>query len=118
MTELIAYLSTGKGTWGHVAGLISKDKFEKIYLLTNEFGKENFNTNEKTELLKVNSNEDYKRLRDDILEIIKSKVKGTEVAVNFISGSGKEHMALISALIKSGIGFRLVINEEKEVTEI
>jgi len=28
MTELIAYLSTGKGTWGHVAGLISKNEFD------------------------------------------------------------------------------------------
>ena len=72
MTELIAYLSTGKGTWGHVNGLISKNEFEKIFLLTNEFGKENFNANEKTELLVITPNEDYEKLRDQILELIKS----------------------------------------------
>ena len=118
MTELIAYLSTGKGTWGHVAGLISKDEFEKVYLLTNEFGKENFNANEKTELLVINSNDDYEKLRDQILESIKSKVKGTEVAINFISGSGKEHMALISALMKSGLGFRIVVSDKEEIKEL
>ena len=101
-----------------MAGLISKNEFEKIYLLTNEFGKENFTANDITELLVINSNEDYEKLRDQIQELIKSKVKGTEVAVNFISGSGKEHMALISALMKSGIGFRLVVSDKKEIKEL
>ena len=118
MTELIAYLSTGKGSWGEVAGLISKDKFEKIYLLTNDFGKENFNSNEKTELLVIDTNQNILGLRDQILTIIKSKINGTEIAVNFVSGSGKEHMSLVSALIKSGLGFRLVTADKGDIQEL
>ena len=41
MPELIACLSTGKGTWGHVSRLIDDGKFDKVYLITNEFGQEN-----------------------------------------------------------------------------
>ena len=118
MTELISILSTGKGTWGHVNGLISTGKFEKIFLITNEFGKENFNANEKTELLVVNSKEDYEKLRDEIMGLLKGKVKDSGVAVNFISGTGKEHMALIGALIKLGIGFRLVVSTKEGIKEL
>jgi len=42
MTELVACLSTGKGTWGHVSRLIADGTWEKIILITNDFGKENF----------------------------------------------------------------------------
>ncbi len=108
MTELIACLSTGKGTWGHVSRLISEEKWDKVFLITNDYGKENFNADEKTELIAMNMNQGLRELRDNIKEALKGKIKGTEVAVNFISGSGREHMALISALLSLGIGLRLV----------
>ena len=108
MTDLIAFLSTGKGTWGHVSGLIKGENWDKVYLLTNDFGKEKFTAEENTELIVVDSNASAEELRDEIAKILKDKVKD-EIAVNFISGSGKEHMALIAALMKSGIGFRFVV---------
>jgi len=36
------------------------------------------------------------------------KTDDTEVAVNFISGSGNEHMSILSTLLKLGLGIRLV----------
>ncbi len=118
MTELIAFLSTGKGTWGQVGALTKKEDFEKVLLLTNDFGKENFTANERTELIVVNANDEEEKLRDQILNSLKDKVKGSEVAVNFTSGSGKEHMALMSALMKMGVGFRLVVSTQEGVKEI
>ncbi|MCD4759568.1 hypothetical protein K8R33_01635 [archaeon] len=117
MVDLIAFLSTGKGTWGHVSGLINKEKWDKIYLLTNEFGKEKFTANEKTELIVLNMNGSAEELRDEILKNLKDKLSG-EVGVNFISGGGKEHMALVSALIKLGVGFRFVVSGEEGVKEL
>src|SRR3989338_9318220 len=103
MTELIACLSTGKGTWGHVARLMQDQEWSKIYLITNDYGKENFNSNDKTELINVNMNSGLKELRDEIIDKIGKKIKSAEVAVNFVSGSGKEHMALTAALLKLGL---------------
>jgi hypothetical protein len=118
MTNLIAILLTGKGTWGHVNGLINGQEWEKIYLITNEFGKENFKANEKTELIVVDSNGDLEKIKGEIESALNGKFN-EEVAVNFISGSGKEHMALLSALMKLGIGFRLVFSSmEGGVKEI
>ena len=118
MTNLIAILSTGKGTWGHVNGLINGQEWEKIYLITNEFGKENFKANEKTELIVIDTNGSPDKIRDEIEASLKGKFS-EEVAVNFVSGSGKEHMGLMSALLKLGVGFRLVTSSMGEgVSEI
>ena len=116
--ELIAYLSTGKGTWGHVSRMVQDGDFEKVYLITNEYGKENYTADAKTELISVNSSQGLKELRDEIRTILKEKVKGMEVAVNFVSGTGKEHMAFMSALLKLGVGIRFMALTKEGVEEI
>ena len=118
MAELIACLSTGKGTWGHVGRIIQEEQWTKILLITNEYGKENFTKNEKTEFIVINANQGLKELREEIYNKLKEKVTKTEVAINFISGSGKEHMALISAVLKLGVGIRLVALTKDGMEEI
>ncbi len=118
MPELIACLSTGKGTWGHVNRLIQDGKWEKIFLITNEYGKENFSKDEKTELISIDFNQGIKELRDEIYNNLKGKIKGSEVGLNIISGAGKEHMALVSALLKLGVGFRLMALTKDGAEEI
>ncbi|MEK6860686.1 MAG: hypothetical protein AABY07_01825 [Nanoarchaeota archaeon] len=119
MTELIACLSTGKGTWGHVSRLMQDPQWEKIILLTNDYGAQNFKSeNSKAEIIAINENIGIKELRDDIKSKLKDKIKGTEVAVNFISGTGKEHMALMAALLQLGIGIRFVALTKDGIEEI
>jgi|SRR3989344_7024803 len=118
MTELVACLSTGKGTWGHVSRLMQERDWDKIILLTNDYGKQNFKPNEKTELIEINENIGLKELRDDIRDKLKSRIKGSEVAVNFVSGSGKEHMAIVSALLQLGVGIRLIALTKDGAEEI
>lgn len=117
MADLIAVLSTGKGTWGHVNGMINGEEWNKIYLLTNDFGKDTFKANDKTELIVLNFNGKVEDLSKEMEEKLKDKVSG-EVGVNFISGAGKEHMALISALMKLGVGFRLLVSTMDGVKEL
>ena len=38
--ELVALLSTGKGTWGQVSGLMKKGEWEKIIILGTSFAKD------------------------------------------------------------------------------
>jgi len=107
MTELVACLSTGKGTWGHVNRLIDDIQWDKVILFTNAYGKENFTANAKTELVIVDPEQGLKELRDVMLKELQARVKSTEIAVNFISGTGREHMALMSAALRLGVGVRL-----------
>ncbi len=121
MATLIACLSTGKGTWGHVSRLLEGmdgEQWEKIILITNAYGKENFKAEGKVELIEINEDTGIRELRDDIKEKLKDKISGLDAGVNFISGSGKEHMALMAALIQLGIGFRLIAVTKDGVKDI
>ena len=120
MTQLIAFLSTGKGTWGHVSRLIEgidNQKWGNVLLLTNAYGKENFKTASNVELIEIHEEMGIRELRDEIKEKLKDKIS-SEVGVNFVSGSGKEHMALMSALMQLGVGFRLVAVTKDGAQEI
>ena len=117
MTKLVACLSTGKGTWGHVARLIQDNEWDNVYLITNDYGKENFNKDDKTELISVDMNRGLKELRDEISEKLKDKLSG-EIGVNFVSGTGKEHMALVSALVGLGVPIRFVALTKEGMEEI
>ena len=127
MTSLVACLSSGKGTWAHVAELIKQQDWDSIFLVTNEFGQQNFKLGTQTqsdsspkpvEFILINDKRFLKDLTEDIRKQLENKIHDTEVALNFISGSGKEHMAVISALLKLGLGIRLVALTKEGIKEI
>ena len=118
MTELVACLSTGKGTWGHVNRIISDGKWDRVILITNDYGNENFQKDEKTELICLDLNQGIRELRDEIEGKLRGKIKSSEVGLNVVSGTGKEHMALLSALLRLGVGIRLVALTKDGVEEI
>lgn len=109
--ELIALLSSGKGTWGQVAGLVNREKWDKIILITDVFFKSSvgeFNFSKNAELVIVDFNAGIKESIAELKEKLKGKIQGIEVALTIASGSGKEHMALISALLQLPVGIKFV----------
>lgn len=118
MPTLLACLSTGKGTWSEVSRLIQAQPWTNIFLITNQFGKENFTGKpENVQLLVLNLDTDCSSLTQEIKKQLKDKISDFEVALNLVSGSGKEHMALLEAVLELGLNFRLVtiINNQFEV---
>jgi len=103
--ELIALLSSGKGTWAQVSGLIKYGEWDNIILLGDEFAKQ-FTTEKKFEFIRIDLNKKLKELKEEFQQKLKGKIDGTEVALSIASGDGKEHMALISALINLPVGIR------------
>ena len=105
--ELVALISTGKGSWGQIAGVINKEEWENIILIGSDFAKK-FNSEKDFEFIEVNKST-LVDLKEEILSKLKGKIKGTEVALSIASGDGKEHMALISALLSLPVGIRFVV---------
>src|SRR4030042_6264443 len=105
--EFIALLSSGKGTWAQVSGLMKQGEWEKIILLGDDFAKQ-FTHEKPFEFIKIDLNKRIKDLREEFKEKLQGKFEGMEVAVSLASGDGKEHMALISALINLPMGVRFV----------
>jgi hypothetical protein len=118
MTSLIACLSTGKGTWVEVISLIKCHEWDKVLIITNDFGKEHFSTDRPVEIIVVDPGKPLPYLVEDIRKGLFGKINDLEVAVNIISGSGKEHMALISAILKLGLAIRYVYSENDKIAEL
>lgn len=104
--DLIALLSSGKGTWAQVAGLVKQGDWEKITLLGDDFAKDFKVEGKNFEFIKVDTSKRLVELKKEFLEKLKSKIDDTEVALSIASGEGKEHMALISALLSIPTGIR------------
>ena len=116
MAHLVACLSTGKGTWLEISALITAYNWDSVFLIANNFGKENFKPKSNTKLIIIEPEKSIAEIKNTIYQELKNKVSG-DVAINFSSGSGKEHMALMSAIMQLGIGIRL-ITFDKEIKEI
>lgn len=118
--ELIALLSSGKGTWGQVAGLIKHGDWDKVILFGDEFSSQ-FQVQDKkeiTEFIKVDFGKKIKDLKEEFSKKIKGKINGTEVALSIASGDGKEHMALISALINFPVGIRFAALTKEGIIDL
>jgi len=115
--ELITLLSSGKGSWAQVAGLIKYGDWDKVIILGDNFAKKF--THEKTfEFIEVDLNKRIKDLREEFSRKLKGKIKGTEVALSIASGDGKEHMALISALLNLPVGIRFAALTKEGVIDL
>ena len=119
MTDLVACLGTGKGTWTGVLKLVGKQDFEKVFLVVNDWTKQNLKLQrENMHLVVINSDDRTSIIRDTIINQLHDKISGFEVAVNLDSGTGKEHTALITALIKLGFALRFVVAEGDSIEEV
>ena len=119
MAELIACLGAGKGTWGLLGKLINAEEWDLIVLITNAFGAERFSVEgRELKFIVVDDKKSEFELTKDITEQLKEHIKGVEVALNLNSGDGKVHMALLSAVLKAGVGIRLISVKDDKVEEV
>ena len=104
--SLVALLSTGKGTWGQVAGLMQKGEWEKIIIIGAPFAKDFTVTDVPFDFIEFNPDKSLIQLKKELTTKLKGKFDGLEVALSIASGNGKEHMALQSALLSLPVGVR------------
>ncbi|MFA4952922.1 MAG: hypothetical protein WC584_01755 [Candidatus Pacearchaeota archaeon] len=115
--ELVALLSSGKGTWAQVSGLMKYGEWDKIIVIGDDFAKD-FKHEKQFEFIKIDLSKKIKELRDELMQKLKGKINGTEVALSIASGDGKEHMALISALINLPVGIRFAALTKEGVIDL
>ena len=116
MPTLIACLSSGKGTWSEVNRIMQSQPWDKIFLITNQFGQDNFTSRlPNTELIVVDTFLDPVPLTEHIKQQLKDKISDFEIALNLISGTGKEHMAVLEAVLELGLNFRVVTLHQNQL---
>ena len=113
--EFVAFVGKDKESWGQVKALINHLDCEKIIIVKNKEAS-GFPTNSRTIFVDVDSRKPLVELKKDIMENLKLKLsREFEVFLSIASGPGKEHMALISALLSIPVGIRLVVYTDKGV---
>ena len=106
--ELVAFLGADKETWGQITALVNRHEWEKIILVKNK-NIEDIAFSKNCEIITVNSEKPMLELKKEIMDKLRGKLGELEVALSIASGNGKEHMALISALLSIPVGIRLVV---------
>jgi hypothetical protein len=113
--ELVAFLGNDKENWGQITALVNRLDCDKVVLIKDK-GVSGFPSNTKIREVSVDSSKALIELKEDIMGKVKKELSGDlEVALSLASGSGKEHMALISALLSIPVGIRLVVFTKKGV---
>ena len=115
MTDLIASFTTDNHS-KHLHKLIDHGEWDRIFLITTDEIKKRHKFEKEVICIIV----DPKKHIDEYVNDIKSNLKGyfLEVGVNLVNGTGKDHMALLSAVMKAGLAFRLVAVTKNGVEEI
>ena len=118
MTSLIAMISSGKGTWGQVSSLMRLTQWDKIILICNDFSYENYKV-DTPKILKLRIDpKDPQTSIDNLSKVLKKEIPDFEVGLNLSSGDGMEHMIVISAILKAGLGMRFLYADFNELKEM
>src|SRR3989338_7358514 len=118
MTALVVCFLFGEENQRHVERLINGQDWSNVIIIRNELGRKNFKSAKEIDWVVVDFQKPVFELIVDIQKGIKGKLNDLEVALNLVSGNGKEHMAILSALIKSGLGIRLMAVTKEGIKEL
>jgi len=103
--ELIALLSQEQGIWGQVSGLLTHGEWDKVIIIGDASAKQ-FAHQRNFEFVQCDLSKKLRDLKDEFMQKLKGRLDGLEVALSIASGDGKEHMALISAILSIPVGVR------------
>ena len=107
--EFVAYVGTDKENWGQITALMNRlENEETVLVMAKQVS--GFPTNERCKVITIDPTRPLVELKEEILTKLRPVVKGDfEVMVSLASGTGKEHMALIAALLNAPVGVKLVV---------
>lgn len=119
MTDLITILTSdvGTGSWNHVKNLALGEEWDKVIIITDDKSRVTF-SDITLQIIEINFSQPIEDVIRDLSGELRKLVTLHEVALNFVSGKGKEHMALVSSIMKLGVGFRLIARTKEGITEI
>lgn len=106
--KLVAYISSDPSSYGQLSALINRlDEAEQILIVKDKSTSMPF-ASPICQAVDVDSSKDLISFKEEIQTALKPHLKEDfEVALSLASGNGKEHMALISALLTIPVGIRL-----------
>ncbi|MBI2142034.1 hypothetical protein HYU15_00915 [Candidatus Woesearchaeota archaeon] len=118
MTDLVACLGTETKAWEYARRLIEGEAWGQVFLIADADGENSFKCKKEVLFVTADTKLLLPQLTEQVRKMMGNKIADTEVALNLALGTGKEHMAVISAILKLGLGIRLVAYTPEGVREI
>ncbi|PIN92810.1 hypothetical protein COU54_05340 [Candidatus Pacearchaeota archaeon CG10_big_fil_rev_8_21_14_0_10_31_24] len=116
--ELVIFVGKDKENWGQLTALVNRMDCEKIIVVKNSQA-EGFPINSKCHVISIEDSLPLVEMKKQLVEELKPKLSGDfEVALSLASGSGKEHMALLSALLSVPVGVRLAVYTKQGIVYV
>ncbi len=106
--EFVAFIGEDKENWGQITALLNRLEYDKAIIVKSS--EEEFTVNEKCRVIQIDSKKPLLELKENLQGKLKPLLSGDfEVSLSLASGNGKEHMAVLSALLNVPVGIRLVV---------
>ena len=112
MTDLVVCVSGEQRKLNHVKRVIEAEGWRKVFLVGSE------KADVDGEHIAVDEKNTISEISHLLESSLKGRIEGIEVGVNVVCGSGKLHMALMSALLKLGLAVRFIALTREGVREI
>lgn len=112
--ELVSFIGNDKENWGQTSALMKRGEWDNVIIVKSSKVSD-FPLVRNAALIEVNTENPLVELKKEIISKIGGKLKDFEVSLSLASGNGKEHMALISALLSIPVGIRLVVFTQKGI---
>ncbi len=107
--ELVCFQGNDKENYPQLNALIKRGEWDKVAIIKSKEVEE-FISGDNIKVLEINSKASISELKEEIKQKLKSHLsKEFEVALSIASGTGKEHMAVISALLSIPVGIKLTV---------
>jgi len=105
--NLVAFLGTDTENLGQITALVNKGEWDNVLLLKNK-STQDIQTSKPYKSLDIDASIPLLQLKDQMKQALKPHLSNEfEVALSLSSGTGKEHMALISALLSTPVGIKI-----------
>jgi len=114
--NLVAFVGSDKENLGQVTALVNRMECDKILLVKDKDTARPLFNSDKVDFIEVDTLKPLLDLKDDLVNKLKPKLSADfETALSIASGTGKEHMALVSALLSVPVGIKLVAYTKKGI---
>jgi hypothetical protein len=113
--EFVAFIGTDEHAWGQITALLHRLDYEKAILVVDKEVR-NYPQNEKCHIITLDTSHPLLTLQTELRDKLQKVIGGEfEVALSLASGTGKDHMALLSALLNLPVGVKLVVYTKEGV---
>ncbi len=116
--DLIALVFEPEDSWSHVRKLIERGEWKSIVIITDKGCEKRFTANKKYKAVIIDSEQPAADIIKLLISSLKPILMDFEAGLNMVSGSGKEHMCVLAALLKLGVGVRLMALTKEGVKEL